>query len=123
MCTPETSTIASELDIPYKDWNRVHLKRKVSKPRRSCAIARGRKYTAHELHAIEVLKSFCGGIGGSDAEVDSHGQINGAQIYGGHVPARIVDDEARQALACERCPLILPGMPHYWGVVDIDLDG
>ncbi|KAK9900928.1 hypothetical protein P389DRAFT_166433 [Cystobasidium minutum MCA 4210] len=34
-----------------------------------------------------------------------------------------VVDEAGEALTCERCPLILPGMHQYWGTVRIGADG
>lgn len=123
MSTPATAAIASEVDIPYKDWNRVHLERRVSKPRRGSATAQGHRYTAHELRAIEVLRNFTDVVGGSDSEVEIQGQTTDGQLYRVQVSTLSVVGEGHQALVCERCPLILPGMPCYWGVVDLDLDG
>lgn len=40
----------------------------------------------------------------------------------GKVALRVVD-EAGEQLRCERCPLILPGIAEYWGVVNIDPSG
>lgn len=34
-----------------------------------------------------------------------------------------VVDDAGDALTCERCPLILPDMHQYWGVVGVNQDG
>lgn len=34
-----------------------------------------------------------------------------------------VVDDAGDALTCERCPLILPDMHQYWGVVRVNADG
>lgn len=34
-----------------------------------------------------------------------------------------VVDDAGDALTCERCPLILPDMHQYWGVVRMNADG
>lgn len=35
---------------------------------------------------------------------------------------RIVD-AVGDLLACERCPLVFPDMPHFWGIVQVSADG
>lgn len=203
----EPAALLSSLQIPYPEWNRSHLRRRVSDPRRSGATARGHRYNASEHNAVEILKlcaanahtvsllsltsrthvhlvapqlplskrssmKYCS-QDGLVAQADIHARsISPEQDHCGEADvqhqtaslpdnniqmftlitspgpdagdpaavamsihttsdtpltsdiskARQFDDRDRE-LTCYRCPLILPDLPRYWGVVSIDLDG
>lgn len=206
----QPANLVSPLQIPYPEWNRPHLRRRVSDPHRSHATARGHRYTVSERNAIETLRLFTGssravlsspltrgvdirlvvrqlpplcrtGIkyipqvtpvvaadnsslftfipdqddyrepsfdrqqtlpnGSPNGLTSSHvlGSDVGSlasialsiptesdrseSLHRSNLRQKPLTDDDDQVLTCRRCPLILPDMTQYWGLVSTDSNG